>query len=341
MEGMINLKKIKYLLLILCTMFLGIINVSAEELFSDFDVFYTEDNSHSKVSLKFNNPSFVEGKTYYFLYSESELEIDSTIDLNDLIDNYDHNNYATFDSSNATVNGLESVFEKNKTSFDFYILEMQEYTLENGTQLKVVSDTITVDRATHLNQYSLNNRITMYFDDSHIAPYFYEVKSVNTDRNLVYKIGKVTDNSILKSIKNKESNAFDKLLSYAKNDNSGITGNIKTSDYQNTISLSDSITINDGVYYYGYYYTDDEYYPVYDIDLLQGYVSPTSDEKLLYSVKQYNFKWNLEEETIVEETPVENPKTGIQDYYALIGSIIVLASGIIIYVYKDRKFRKI
>lgn len=325
----------KYLLCILfsvlCISFTNV--VYAADLFDDVEVFYTntEESAHNKVSLKFNNPSFDGSKTYYLVYSETNLALNSIISQNDLINNYGVENFVSIDVASATANGLEKIFARNKEAFDFYVLEALEYTLENGSRNQVVSNAITIDRDTSLNQYALGQRIIMYFDANHIAPYLYDVHPTGIDRNIKYKIGIVTDNSILNSIKNEESDALEKLLNYAKNDSNGITQSINTSNYQNTISVSDTVDINAGVYYYAYYYTDDEYYPVYDIDLHQGYVS-SNGEKSLLNYRRDGFTWNID-----TEQTVENPKTGITNIG--IGLIVVFIVTSVTYL-KMKKYSK-
>ena len=70
------------------------------------------------------------------------------------------------------------------------------------------------------------------FDDTALASYqtfqviFYLPYSLNTEempRKIHYKIGKITDNSILLAIKNNEADALGKLKDFAKNDTAALT----------------------------------------------------------------------------------------------------------------------
>lgn len=94
--------------------------------------------------------------------------------------------------------------------------------------------------------------------------------SDTNQRKFNVKVGKITDNNILKSIKNNESTAFDNLISYAKSSNSIYNTELMTNgsllpdcrdDSQTKIDLS----VEDGEYYYLYVDFDDEsgkYYPL-------------------------------------------------------------------------------
>ncbi|MBP3255338.1 MAG: Ig-like domain-containing protein [Clostridia bacterium] len=88
----------------------------------------------------------------------------------------------------------------------------------------------------------------------------------NANRNIEIKVGKITDYSILKKIKNQDSSGFADLLKYAKS-NSGIydqttsasqdvyTISYNTADGKSVIDLS---KIDDGSYYFLYVKADDE-----------------------------------------------------------------------------------
>ena len=329
------MKKIKYLLLILCTMFLGMINVSAEETdFSDvtIDIKYTEtgvtEENRTNAYLVFSGITLDEAMEYRVVFTKDTYSVvDSFTEKPEL------SSILYKDGGIIRETGYASASER------FGDVYVTIYERENSiTPYKKVSDTILVERPEELK---LTKRIQGFLFENETSLFLWSINNINTERNVNYKIGKVTDNNILKNIKNNQYSGLESLLSYAKNDNNPIKS-AKT-EFKTKESLYSQSDVTEGTYYYVYFSLDTEegkYYPVEDVDLY--YAKKLDDEKVwLYDYLDSNFKWNLEEETIIEETPVENPKTGIQDYYALIGSIIVLASGIIIYVYKNRKFRKI
>ena len=328
------MKKIKFLLVISIWLLLNVTKVNASTDFSDvtIDIKYhgtvvTEEN-RANAYLVFSGITLDEDMEYRVVFTkDTDSVVDSFSDKPEL------------SSILYKDGGIIRETEYASASERFGDVYVTIYERENSnTPYEKVSDTILVERPEELK---LTKRIQAYLFENETGLFLWSINNINTVRNVNYKIGKVTDNNILKNIKNNQYSGLESLLSYAKNDNNPIKS-AKT-EFKTKESLYSQSDVTEGTYYYVYFSLDTEegkYYPVEDVDLY--YAKKLDDEKVwLYDYLDSNFKWNLEEETIVEETPVENPKTGIQDYYALIGSIIVLASGIIIYVYKNRKFRKI
>ena len=138
------------------------------------------------------------------------------------------------------------------------------------------------------------------------------------------------------------------MINYAKNDSNGITDTIDAEliNYK----ISDKINIQDKAYYYGYYELEDEngkYYPVTDIDLLQGYTSFLGKMFLSYndSKFEYIFEEEQNEETVeIDERikgTVENKKTGVKGYVLTFLIISSLAFIILKSIKNNNLFKKI
>lgn len=155
------------------------------------------------------------------------------------------------------------------------------------------------------DQNSLNKRISGYFSNDSTSIFILEFLSSAEKRNVKIKIGKVTDISILKSIKNGEAGCLSKLLTYSKNANSTYTGTIKVE--QQGASILSNVNLLNHEYYYVYMVLDDEngkYYPVEDVSLYQAFVGQSG--KYLKNYLDKEFTWDAMDET---ETPSTNEPT--------------------------------
>ena len=122
--------------------------------------------------------------------------------------------------------------------------------------------------------------------------------SNNNQRKFNIKIGKITDNNILKSIKNNESTAFDNLISYAKSSNSIYNTELMTNDlilpaYENNSQTKMDLSVEDGEYYYLYIEFDDEsgkYYPL-DPGITIAQATSSGDSWSLFFLDDNNFNW--------------------------------------------------
>lgn len=180
------------------------------------------------------------------------------------------------------------------------------------------------------------------------------------NRKIQIKVGKITDISILKKIKNQNSTGFEELLSYAKS-NSGIYNKTMDADKNDTFSLEynaghGTITENEVIdlkgieakeYYFLYIKTDDEngkYTSNEAVTLGQANVFYNGHWSILFYGSS-DFKWTEWEtnpgggktdpgdDSIV---PGTLPKTGYE-YLAYGGAILVVAvCGFIAY----KKYRK-
>lgn len=143
-------------------------------------------------------------------------------------------------------------------------------------------------------QKNLGSRMKAYFFSDYTSTYLNEPHDMDNQRSINLKIGRITDNSILLSIKNNEKNALSKLLTYAKSAESIYTGKV-------ALGRSESVTANMNIvnneYCYVYMSLDDEngtYYPVEDVSLYQAIVGESVGKNLCDYLSD-DFKWNIGE----------------------------------------------
>ena len=139
----------------------------------------------------------------------------------------------------------------------------------------------------------------------------FSLKSSSSTMNVTYKIGKITDKSVLLSIKNGESAGFSKLMEFAKNDSSPVykekLASTQNSGYNGDISLSGQ-KLSDEAYYYLYAELDTEngkYIPLSSVTLAKADVIPEVDYHwYLFFYGDNQFNWGgLEDEKTSEEQP--------------------------------------
>ena len=158
----------------------------------------------------------------------------------------------------------------------------------------------------------------------------------------------MTDYAILKKIYNKNYEGIKDLINYAKNDSNGITDTIDAKLINYTIA--DKIDIQHKAYYYGYYELEDEdgkYYPVTDIDLLQGYTS--SFGKMFLSQNDSKFEYIFEDEQNEEPAEVDerikgtvkNENTGVKEYVLTFLMISSLAFIILKSIKNNNLFKRL
>lgn len=313
---MLKFRKIYIILGIFILLILGTATIShAEEVPARADVSNIEfewvtqsNNDHNNLRIKVKNVSLVKDNTYYVHLSHNKDEKLSVTDY----DNIDDEVWTTkiygygteiFEHSNEELVGsfgnLDNIVAENGDIY-IWICELQKDTFTP----KILVEAKKINR---INQLPLGgNRINVSLDD--ISTFFscWETKG-NNERNINVKIGIVSDDNVLKAIKNKETNSMEELLTYAKS---------AKSIYNKTLSLSysesiiDDIDLVDGKYYYIYLELNNEngkYFPVEDVVLSQA--SVVDSAKILYNYLDDGFSWNLSEENTNKEPTKEPTKT--------------------------------
>ena len=166
----------------------------------------------------------------------------------------------------------------------------------------------------------------------------YNVQHDSVARTIHFKIGKITDNSILRSIKNGEGSGFANLKEFAKNDSNALYDKTVTANtnngYRNDGSILNGKDLVDKGYYYLYAFVDSEdgkYVPVESITITQASVYPDQDYHwfmFFYGSGQFNFDGIADATTpdssSGEQTPSKLPATGEKAIvFVLIGVAVV------------------
>lgn len=168
-------------------------------------------------------------------------------------------------------------------------------------------------------------------------------------RKFKLKIGKITDNSILKKIKDGDYSGITELLEYAKKNEAVYTGNLTTTSkdyFRIDKALFDGRKIlQDKAYYYVYAQFDDEngkYYPIEGVTLGQAWFSSINKNNWdLYAYTTDNFEWNNLSGTNGDDTVAKDklPNTGATIAIAI--SIIMLLASVITFKVKRDKYKEI
>lgn len=238
-------------------------------------------------------------------------------------------------SQSLTSEG-EQILEKNGDIYA-WIVE-SKLNSDNKRENKFILESYKVERPALLK---LGERFSVYFSKEETSVFNHNINGVsNKERKLKVKIGTISDNSILKAIKNNESGNLGKLLTYSKSAKSTYTGTLPMNE---STSIVDKIGVVDGQYYYAYFELDDEngkYYPIEDVMLYQGKVD--SSTKVLLNYKDAQYKWNITDDST--STPTDTtitpdkklPQTG--EKIAIIGTIGIAAVVTIVLGIKAKKY---
>lgn len=336
------MKKIKKILLTIYLFLFCLTNVYADNLFKTAEIKYEEDNPNN-IFMYFSDTNFT-SSNYYIYYSESLLNFTADLKPKTIDSNEIKSGKNTFSINNNKTNSLSSIFELNKDIFYFYILEYKDATYYINTSNSIAIKREDIDKL----ENEINQQLRVYFSEDTASTTIYAPKGVTTERKLKYKIGRMTDYEILKKIYNKNYEGLKDLINYAKNDSNGISDIIDASliNYR----ISDKIDIQHKAYYYGYYELEDEngkYYPVTDVDLLQGYSSSLG--KMFLSYNDSKFEYIFEEETKEEPVKdderikgtVKNENTGVKEYVLTFLIISSLAFIILKSIKNNNLFKKI
>ena len=226
----------------------------------------------TNVTLTFNNFTAKENHTYYaYVTQNASYTFDETAsDWKGHTINYDKDKkvyFADFYTS-ADDNMARMITEETK---DAYVAIIER---TGDMQLKMILKPTKISKPNLIANLGGGYIESWHYsaDESDFNNNVYMAK----DRKITYKIGEVTDNSILSAISNKESDGFTRLLAYAKADSNSLgNGSFNFGDYGYKTSNIAKATgkISGDKYYYVYAVADTvngKYVPVEDVVVYNG-----------------------------------------------------------------------
>lgn len=176
--------------------------------------------------------------------------------------------------------------------------------------------------------------------------------ATGTKRNFRIKVGKISNNDILKGIKNNKASSWEDLLNYAKSNNGLLNESVtsESSTYSNNKSALDISKLSNKAYYYLYVVLDDEngkYNTVEGVTLAQSTVTSETNSWGLFFLGDDNFKWENLEPNNAPNTNVNTntsgpntlPYTGITSFIAV--ASIATVAGVIYFKIKNDEYRGI
>ena len=166
-----------------------------------------------KIRAEVSNVTTKEERTYYAIITKDESKPELNIKNGELMSK---------DSSNNLFVDITQYAELNQDLY-LWIIEHDNTSIKEN----FVVSAKKIERP-ELRKYTSVFKST-YISSSGFQLCFNIPYSTN-QRKFNVKVGKITDNNILKSIKNNESTAFDNLISYAKSSNSIYNTELMTND---------------------------------------------------------------------------------------------------------------
>ena len=289
--------------------------------------------------LKIDGVKNINKNSNYYLYFTNGKTKPTVITYDsNLIKSGYYQNFTSTEMSSSYSKSLsdESILEKNGDIYAWIVESKLDS--NNKRENKFILEGYKVERPALLG---LGKRLEVYFDKNDSSVFNHNPNGVyNKDRTLKVKIGIMGNNSILKAIKNNESGALEKLLTYSKSAKSTYTGTLSMGKSN---SILDKLGVVDGQYYYAYFELDDEngkYYPVEDVMLYQGKIDSGGKYFLNYISPQ--FTWNLTDNST--STPTDTtitpdkklPQTG--ERIAIIGTIGISVVVAVVLGIKAKKY---
>lgn len=195
-----------------------------------------------------------------------------------------------------------SISKYLEKSGDIYVWIYETQIVNNVRQNKCIIEAQKIERPA---LKKIGTRMKCYFLNEETSTHLFEAYNYENARKINVKIGKVTDKSILRAIKNGETDCLQKLLDYAKNADSIYTGTVPLGRSE---SITNKLNLVNDEYYYVYMVLDDEngkYFPVEDVSLYQAltYEKDGKTSKNLFDYLNDNFKWNLgNDDTTIDNT---------------------------------------
>jgi len=193
------------------------------------------------------------------------------------------------------------VIQDEKLDASYYLDENNYHTY--STKFVVEGEKLTRPELPLLNQILRSFDIGGYKGKTKTEAYTYmnfRFPTETKNRKFTVKIGKITDNNILRKIQKNDYSGITDLLKYAKSNKAVYTENLKTTNpgyYSTNKALFNGYNmLESGSYYYIYVKFDDEngkYYPIETVTMGQAWKSDLSNNNWhLYAYNSDKFKWN-------------------------------------------------
>ena len=231
-----------------------------------------------------------------------------------------------------------SISKYLEKSGDIYVWIYETQIVNNVRQNKCIIEAQKIERPA---LKKIGTRMKCYFLNEETSTHLFEAYNYENARKINVKIGKVTDKSILRAIKNGETDCLQKLLDYAKNAYSIYTGTVPLGRSE---SITNKLNLVNDEYYYVYMVLDDEngkYFPVEDVSLYQAltYEKDGKTSKNLFDYLNDNFKWNLgNDDTTIDNTTATGklPQTGASIVIYVAITLVIVAG--VIFAIKYKKY---
>ena len=231
-----------------------------------------------------------------------------------------------------------SISKYLEKSGDIYVWIYETQIVNNVRQNKCIIEAQKIERPA---LKKIGTRMKCYFLNEETSTHLFEAYNYENARKINVKIGKVTDKSILRAIKNGETDCLQKLLDYAKNADSIYTGTVPLGRSE---SITNKLNLVNDEYYYVYMVLDDEngkYFPVEDVSLYQAltYEKDGKTSKNLFDYLDKNFKWNLgDDDTTIDNTTATGklPQTGASIVIYVAITLVIVAG--VIFAIKYKKY---
>ena len=231
-----------------------------------------------------------------------------------------------------------SISKYLEKSGDIYVWIYETQIVNNVRQNKCIIEAQKIERPA---LKKIGTRMKCYFLNDETSTHLFEAYNYENARKINVKIGKVTDKSILRAIKNGETDCLQKLLDYAKNADSIYTGTVPLGRSE---SITNKLNLVNDEYYYVYMVLDDEngkYFPVEDVSLYQAltYEKDGKTSKNLFDYLNDNFKWNLgNDDTTIDNTTATGklPQTGASIVIYVAITLVIVAG--VIFAIKYKKY---
>lgn len=273
------------------------------------------------------------GKYGYFVDTSTNTSYESSIQTDDLIE--DNGKYV---SAGTTTNMMA-------LNQDLYAHIIDKSDISNYHKIADVKITRpSFDNYNYFNSLSCASAsgCQLLFD----TPYYLKYRDVT--RKIHFKLGKITDNSILVALNNGDSSAFGKLKDFAKNDSNALYNKtVEATEYYgyNTDSsiVSGRDLVDNGYYYlYGELDTEDgKYIPLESVTITKASVYPNNNYSwfmFFYGSNEFNFDGISDSTTLDnaenQDTPPILPATGEK---ILVFSLVGITAPVAVLLFKKNK----